>query len=71
MHAAVGDRLVIKGHHVGDPDREAQIMEVQGEDGGPPYLVRWEDDGHEGLFFPGSDASVEHIPHRPGRQTHG
>jgi hypothetical protein len=24
--------------------------------------VRWEDDGHEGLFFPGSDASVEHYP---------
>jgi hypothetical protein len=22
--------------------------------------VRWSDDGHEGLFFPGSDAIVEH-----------
>jgi hypothetical protein len=26
--------------------------------------VRWDDDGHEGLFFPGSDAVVEHIRHR-------
>jgi hypothetical protein len=24
--------------------------------------VRWGDDGHEGLFFPGSDAAVEHFP---------
>ena len=30
-------------------------------DGGPPYLVRW-DDGHESLSFPGSDSTVEHYP---------
>jgi hypothetical protein len=34
-------------------------LEVHGEKGEPPYLVRWADDGHEGLIFPGSDASVE------------
>jgi hypothetical protein len=62
MRAAVGDRIVIKGHHVGEPDRDAEILEVRGPDGGPPYLVRWSDDGHEGLFFPGSDAVVEHYP---------
>jgi hypothetical protein len=28
--------------------------------------VRWDDDGHEGLYFPGSDASVEHMPQRRG-----
>ena len=56
MRASVGDRLIIKGHNVGDHDRDAEILEVQGEDGGPPYLVRWDEDGHEGLFFPGSDA---------------
>jgi Domain of unknown function (DUF1918) len=64
MQADVGDRLVIKGHHVGDSDRGAEILEVQGDDGGPPFVVRW-DDGHEGLFFPGSDAVVEHLPQRP------
>ena len=37
---------------------------MHGEDGGPPFVVRWEDDGHEGLFFPGSDAVIEHVPHR-------
>ena len=66
MHAAVGDRLVIKGHHVGEPDRDAEILEVHGQDGTPPYVVRWSEDGHEGLFFPGSDAVVEHFPHRGG-----
>ncbi len=69
MRAEVGDRLVIKGHHVGDPERDAEILEVHGEDGGPPYLVRWDDDGHEGLVFPGSDASVERIPQRHGHGT--
>jgi hypothetical protein len=62
MRAAVGDRLVVKGHRIGDADKGAQILAVEGEDGGPPYLVRWEDDGHEGLFFPGADAAVEHLP---------
>ena len=66
MKANVGDRLVIKGHRVGEPDRDAEILEVHGDDGGPPFLVRWDDDGHEGLFFPGPDATVEHFPQRRG-----
>jgi hypothetical protein len=63
MRAAVGDRLVIKGHHLGEPDRDAEILEVHGGDGAPPWLIRWEEDGRVGLFFPGSDAEVEHFPH--------
>ncbi len=63
MKAKVGDRLVIKGHHVGEPDRDAEVLEVHGTDGEPPWVVRWDDDGHEGLFFPGSDAAIEHVPH--------
>ena len=62
MRAAVGDKIVVKGHHVGDHDREGVILAVEGADGGPPYLVLWNDDGHEGLFFPGADAVVEHYP---------
>lgn len=58
MRANVGDRIVITGHRVGEPERDGQILEVHGEDGGPPYLVRWSADGHEGLYYPGSDASV-------------
>lgn len=67
MRAAVGDRLIVKGHRIGEPDKGAEILAVEGEDGAPPYLVRWDDDGHEGLLFPGSDAVVEHYPATPGR----
>jgi hypothetical protein len=68
MKASVGDRLIIKGHHVGEPDRNAEIIEVRGEASGPPYLVRWDEDGHEGLFYPGSDASIEHFPRASRRR---
>jgi hypothetical protein len=63
MHADVGDRIVIRGHRVGQPVRDAEVLEVRGPDGDAPYLVRWSDDGHTGLFFPGPDADVEHVPH--------
>ena len=61
LRARVGDRLVIKRHHVGEPDRDAEILEIRGEDGRPPYVVRWADDGRVGYFLPGSDAFVEHF----------
>jgi len=61
MDANVGDRIVVRGHQVGDGDRRGEIVEVHGADGAPPYVVRWSD-GHQGLFFPGSDATVEHGP---------
>ncbi|MDP2293292.1 MAG: DUF1918 domain-containing protein [Actinomycetota bacterium] len=60
MHASVGDRIVVRGHRVGEHERDAEIIEV-GPDGGPPYKVRWGDTGHEALFFPGNDASIEHF----------
>ena len=63
MQARVGDRIVIRGHHVGEAIRDGEILEVRGPDGGPPYIVRWEDSGHETLFFPGSDALIEHLAH--------
>ena len=63
MKAKVGDRIIIKGHHVGEPKRDGEVLEVHGADGDPPYLVRWEDSGREALFFPGPDASVEHPEH--------
>lgn len=66
MYANVGDRIMIKGHRVGEPERDGEILEVRGADGGPPYLVRWADSGHEALFFPGSDAALEHYEHATG-----
>ena len=59
MQAKVGDRIVIRGHHIGEPDRDCQVIEVHGADGSPPYVVRWEDSDHDTLFFPGSDAVVQ------------
>jgi Domain of unknown function (DUF1918) len=58
MQANSGDRIVIKGHRVGHPDRSCEVIEARGSDGGSPYWVRW-DDGSEGLIYPGSDAMVE------------
>jgi hypothetical protein len=58
MEAKVGDRIVIPGHQVGEPQRDCEILEVHGAHGGPPYVVRWRVDGHETLFFPGTDAAV-------------
>lgn len=45
--------------HVGEPTRDGRIVEVRGEDGGPPYVVEWSD-GHTGLLFPGP-GSVLHV----------
>ena len=65
MKAVAGDRLVIKRLAPRAPVRDGEILQVQGEDGAPPYLVRWSDDGCVGLVFPGTDATVEHLAHPP------
>jgi hypothetical protein len=57
---AVGDRLVVRAHFQGQPERDAEILEVLGTDG-PPYRVRWED-GRESIIFPGPDVFIEHFP---------
>lgn len=59
MKANVGDRLILEGTHVGEPRRVGVIIAVSHDDGTPPYTVRWLDNGHEALVFPGSDARVE------------
>ena len=63
LQAAPGDRLVIRGHHVGEVARDGEILKVLGEDGAPPYEVRWEDDGRVTRLYPGSDAYVQHFEH--------
>ena len=63
LHARPGDRLVIHGHRLGEPERDGEILAVLGAEGGPPFRVRWEDTGAETLLFPGSDASVDHLVH--------
>jgi hypothetical protein len=63
MFASVGDRLVVRSTHLDGPVRDGEIIEVKHPDGSPPYVVRWSDDGHEALVFPGPDAFVEHFKH--------
>ncbi|GGZ07846.1 DUF1918 domain-containing protein [Streptomyces poonensis] len=58
MHASVGDTLLVHGRIVGQHDRTAEVVEVLGPDGTPPYRVRFED-GHETLMSPGPDTVVQ------------
>ena len=58
MHAQAGDWLVVEGRNISLHARRGQILSVRSPDGGPPYLVRWADDGHEGLVLPGPDTHV-------------
>ena len=61
MQAELGDGLTVKGRRQGDEARHGDIIEIHGDNGAPPYLVRWQD-GHESVFFPSADTVVEHIP---------
>ena len=67
MQAKVGDELTVKGLHQGDEDRHGEIIEVHGENGAPPYLVRWRD-RHESTFFPSVGTMVEHHPAAEARK---
>ncbi|ASO22693.1 hypothetical protein FHR81_005241 [Actinoalloteichus hoggarensis] len=58
MHAAVGDQIHLHGRVVGQPDRFAEIREVRGSNGEPPYLVVYPD-GTEALVYPGPDCEIE------------
>lgn len=63
MRANTGDELLVHGRVVGQQDHVAEIVEVLGSGGGPPYRVRFED-GHEAVLSPGPDAVVlEKQPH--------
>ena len=64
MKAQVGDRLVFEGVRVGDRRRVCEVIGVTHPDGTPPYTVRWLDDGHESLVFPGSEAHLEDAARR-------
>jgi len=58
MHAKAGDWLVAESRADNRHAREAEVLEVHGSNGAPPYLVHWLDDGREVLVFPGPDTKV-------------
>jgi hypothetical protein len=59
MKAEVGDRLIMESAHVGEARRIGIVLELRHADGTPPYLVRWLDNGHEALVFPGPESRIE------------
>ena len=58
MEAHVGDRIIVHARHQGEVDRAGEVLECHEPGGGPPYRVRWDGDGHTGLFFPAGGAVV-------------
>ncbi len=62
MHAVIGDTIAIPGHQVGQAGRVGRVIDIRGEDGRPPYAIRWED-GHESVCYPGPETRVNHDGH--------
>lgn len=67
MEAVIGDKICIHGNVVGHADRHGEIIEVHGDKGEPPYVVRFED-GHTRLVYPGPDAVIVPAHGRPKRR---
>jgi hypothetical protein len=61
VYAKTGDRILIRHPQLGGSPRDGEILETRGPNGTPPYVVRWEDNGHEALVFPGPDAEIQHL----------
>lgn len=57
LRAEVGDEIVVEGAQLGHPRRTGRILEVLERGGVVHYRVQWSD-GHETIYFPGSDAYV-------------
>ena len=65
LRAQVGDRLIINAHRVRGVAWDAEIIAVLGEDGGPPFVVRWLDSRRVTCVMPGPDAHVEPLEPLP------
>lgn len=59
-----GDRIVIRAHHQGQPERTGEILEVVGS-ARPHYRVHWLEDDHESVVYPGEDVFIERRSHEP------
>lgn len=57
MQAKVGDWLLVQSRTADKHARRAEILAV-GTGGAPPYRVRWTDEEHEVVVFPGPDAEI-------------
>lgn len=57
MQAHPGDWLIVHTHTESAHVRRGEILSTH-DDGAPPFSVRWLDDDHESVVFPGPDAEV-------------
>jgi uncharacterized protein DUF1918 len=55
MDVKPGDRISVETEHVGDPEREGEVLEVLEGSASVTYRVRWRD-GRETLFTPAAGA---------------
>ncbi|GAA4123699.1 hypothetical protein GCM10022415_29120 [Knoellia locipacati] len=67
MRALPGDHIILAPPSVDGPLREGEVIETRGQEGQPPYVVRWSD-GHEGLLYPGP-GSVLRVESAHGSHT--
>lgn len=57
MQAHEGDWLIVHSPTDHGPGRKGEILATHAG-GAPPFTVRWLDDDHESVVFPGPDARV-------------
>jgi len=50
---------VLESGRLGAARRVGVITDLLHHDGTPPYWVKWLDNEHEGLYFPGPDCHLE------------
>jgi hypothetical protein len=65
--AQVGNLVIVDGHRIGEARRIGEILELLGESGHEHYRVRW-DDGHETVFYPSSDSTIQKAKPRRKRK---
>ena len=62
MQAHVGDRLLVgHGRH-----RIGLVIGVPHDDGQPPYIIKWENDGHIAMVFPDQYSRIVPASHPAG-----
>ena len=54
MRARVGDTLVVPGSHA----RTGLIVRVIGQNGAPPYVIKWLASGHIAMVTPGEYSRI-------------
>ena len=62
MKAKAGDWLVMKSFTIDQPEQRGLITEVHSDDGSPPYVVHWLDNGHVATVFPAQTRSSSPRP---------